>query len=71
MDSGQLLLINLGFQTKKGEWGRASGAKIRKTVNSEICGALTWETKNCDTHTVLPYISRIKGNQTMKFGQLI
>ena len=30
----------------------------------------TWETNNCSKH-ILPIISRSKGDQTIKFGQLI
>ena len=38
-------------------------------VNFKIYGVTTWLTNDCKN--MLPYISRSKGNQTMKFGQLI
>ena len=40
-----------------------------KTIRliSDIYDVTTWLTNNCNTHN----ISRSKGNQTMKFGQLM
>ena len=38
-------------------------------VNLEIYDSKTWLTNNCKH--ILPNISRSKGNQTMKIGQLI
>ena len=36
-----------------------------------IYDVTTWLTNNCNTHIILPIISRSKDNQSMKFGQLI
>ena len=38
-------------------------------VNFKIYDVINWETNNCNT-LIAPNISRSKGNQTMKFGQL-
>ena len=46
-----------------------------RRVNFKIYDVANWETTNCDTHItaihIMPNISRSKGYQTMKFGQLI
>ena len=39
-------------------------------VNFKFYDVTAWLTNHCNTH-ILPNISRSKGNQTMKFGQLI
>ena len=45
--------------------------KINSKVNSKIYDFSTWEANNCNAMHILPNISRSKGNQTVKFGQLI
>ena len=42
---------------------------LMKKIIFKIYDVTTWETINCNTH--ISHISRIKRNQTMKFGQLI
>ena len=46
-----------------------------RRVNFKIYDVTNWETTNCDTHmtaiNIMPNISRSKGYQTMKVGQLI
>ena len=42
---------------------------LKDMVNSKSYDVTVWLTNNCNTH--MPTISRSKGNQTMKFGQLI
>ena len=41
----------------------------KDTVNSKIYDVTNWEANNCNH--ILPNISRIKGNQQLKFDQLI
>ena len=43
---------------------------LKDKVNFKIYGVTTWLTINCYT-LIAQYISRSKGNQAMKFGQLI
>ena len=44
--------------------------QLDQKVNFKIFNVTTWFTNNCNIH-VLPNISRGKGNQKIKFGQLI
>ena len=43
---------------------------LKDKVNFKIYGVTTWLTINCYT-LIAQYISRSKGNQAMKFGQLL
>ena len=47
-------------------WSRSKTAWLEDKVNFNIYNVTAWL-----TNTILPNISRSKGNQTMKFGQLI
>ena len=40
-------------------------------INFKIYDVTDWKINNYDTPIALPNISKSKGNQTMKFGQLI
>ena len=42
---------------------------LKDKIHFKIYDVTTWETNNWNTY--LPFIWRIKGNQTMKFGQLL
>ena len=54
-----LLIIKLSAQNNS----------FKNKVNFKIYDVTTWETNNCNTQ--LPYISESKGDQTIKYGQLI
>ena len=43
---------------------------MKDHINFENYDVTSWLTNNCNTH-IAQYISKSKGNQTMKFDQLI
>ena len=56
----------------QGSWSCRKNGNIideKDKVNFKIHDVTTWFTNNCNTHVA--HISQTKGNQTMKFGQLI